>query len=523
MSPAITKAVFPVAALGNWRSASRDPLARLSELRPIVDKPIIQFAIDEARAAGIEELIFVTCSEKAELENHLTERWPANDELVTAARLTTVSSGEAIFIRQPKQRGIGHAVLLARELLGEQPFAVIIPNLLVLGQRTPLSEMVEVYQPGSALIGTVEKSDAEVQRFGVLKFDPEGTDGGVTQVVEKPTPENAPSRWVAFGRWILPPEALDSLAELSEGQESGEIALTDCINRLTEKLPVTSTPITGTCYDLRDSKQLVKATVAYALDNPTTSSAVTEAFDDYVDAGVSTIRSVALSRRYEILTSMALLTQLIERDFSGEIALVSSFGSDSAVLLHMISRVDPDTPVLFMNTGRLFKETLDFQEELSERLGLRNLQVVRPLESDLKRFDADRTLFSRDPDMCCNIRKTLPMERALTPFKAWITGRKRYQSAVRAKLPLFEEDSYGRVKVNPLMNWTREDVKDYLKRHDLPAHPLIAEGFLSIGCEPCTSPVKDGEDERAGRWRGTEKTECGIHFVDGKVVRNSKE
>ena len=133
--------------------------------------------------------------------------------------------------------------------------------------------------------------------------------------------------------------------------------------------------------------------------------------------------------------------------------------------------------------------------------------------------DPDGTLHQYDTDACCALRKTRPLQRALSGFDGWITGRKRYQSGARAALPKFETDAAGRLKLNPLADWGPEEIRAYVKAHDLPPHPLAAKGYPSIGCAPCTSPVKPGEDPRAGRWRDSNKTECGIHFVNGKAVR----
>jgi phosphoadenosine phosphosulfate reductase len=339
-------------------------------------------------------------------------------------------------------------------------------------------------------------------------------------VVEKPEPSEAPSNIVAFGRWILPPQVLDKLRRISR-ETAQEVSLTNCINQLVGEIPIRALRFAGSCYDLRDKKGLVKATVAYALQNADVSSAVTEAHKDFIDSGVRTLRSVELSRRYEGLTAFALLAQLVERDFAGALALVSSFGADSAVLLHMVSRIDPAMPVLFLETGKLFPETLGYQKELCVHLGLSDVRIIRPDQQDLARADADGLRHRTAPDTCCHVRKTLPLESALKPFTAWITGRKRFQSATRAKLPLFEEDSGGRIKVNPLASWQRKDLSDYMQRHHLPTHPLVAQGYQSIGCQPCTSKIAVGEDERAGRWRGTEKNECGIHIVAGKVERSA--
>ena len=516
----VRKALFPVAGVAGSRANPCDPLARFSELRPIVDKPIIQFAIEEARAAGVEEFIFVTCDEKFALERHLTDAWPLNQDLIAAADSSALSTGDAIFVRQLDRRGVGHAILLARELLAGEPFAVVIPNLLVLGESSCLRQMVDAYEDGSVLIAAAEMPQSAMSDFGVLAVG-DDDDCKVTRVVEKPRRSEAPSSSVAFGRWILPPKVLDKLREIS-GETADEVSLTDCINQLVGEIPIRALRVAGSCYDLRDKKGLVKATVAYALQNAEVSSAVTEAHTDFIDSGVRTLRSVELSRRYQGLTALALLAQLTERDFAGALAFVSSFGADSAVLLHMVSRIDPGLPVLFLETGKLFPETLRYREELCAHLGLTDVRIIRPIEQDLARADPDGMLHRAAPDTCCYVRKTLPLESALEPFAAWITGRKRFQTATRANLPLFEEDSAGRIKVNPLASWERKDLSEYMRRHRLPAHPLVAQSYLSIGCAPCTSKIAAGEDERAGRWRGTEKDECGIHIVGGRMVRSAK-
>lgn len=202
----------------------------------------------------------------------------------------------------------------------------------------------------------------------------------------------------------------------------------------------------------------------------------------------------------------------------GKIALVSSFGAESVVLLHMAAVIDRNVPVLFIDTEMLFTETLVYQTEVSKRLGLTNLRVIRA--ADIAAEDPDNTLHLRDTDACCDLRKTRPLNAALAEFDGWITGRKRFQSGTRAALDFFEvEDGTGRIKVNPLAHWAPEDVRSYMEENRLPRHPLVAKGYPSIGCAPCTSPVKPGEDPRAGRWRDQNKDECGIHFVNGKMVR----
>lgn len=211
------------------------------------------------------------------------------------------------------------------------------------------------------------------------------------------------------------------------------------------------------------------------------------------------------------LDTADLLGTVFEGNLLGEAAIVSSFGAESAVLLHLIAQVAPDMPVLFLETGKHFPETLAYRDELTARLGL-NLVNLTPDPEDLAAKDATELRWSYDPDGCCEIRKVKPLEAAMTRFDASITGRKGFQSSTRTGLPRFELDgASGRLKFNPLANWSREDLDAYFDAHDLPRHPLEAEGYPSIGCSPCTSKVLPGEDPRSGRWRGWDKTECGIH------------
>lgn len=196
------------------------------------------------------------------------------------------------------------------------------------------------------------------------------------------------------------------------------------------------------------------------------------------------------------------------------LALVSSFGTESAALLKVMAEVDPAIPVIFLDTGWLFEETLTYRDTLIARLGLRDVRSIKPLEQTLSREDPDRSLWFSDPDACCRIRKVEPLSRALAPFQAWINGRKRFQGGVRADIPVVEEDG-SRLKFNPFANVSRDQIEAIYKASKLPPHPLVAKGFLSVGCMPCTSRAKAGEDVRAGRWRGTAKTECGIHTHKG--------
>jgi phosphoadenosine phosphosulfate reductase len=197
------------------------------------------------------------------------------------------------------------------------------------------------------------------------------------------------------------------------------------------------------------------------------------------------------------------------------VALVSSFGAEAAVLLHLVASVDAATPVLFVDTEKLFGETLRYRDQLVARLGLTDVRTLTPDPARVAELDAKGILWSRDKDLCCRIRKVEPLEAGLQPFAAWISGRKRFQAASRAAIPLVEADG-ARLKINPLAAWTPEQLAVYTIENDLPAHPLVADGYPSIGCMPCTDRVRPGEDARAGRWRGSEKTECGIHFGLGR-------
>jgi len=196
--------------------------------------------------------------------------------------------------------------------------------------------------------------------------------------------------------------------------------------------------------------------------------------------------------------------------YGDELALVSSFGAESAVLLHLASRVKPDIPVLFLDTGMLFGQTLDYRQQLAAKLGLTDVRDLRPRFEDLAVGDPNADLWKTDTDACCHIRKVIPLDAALGGFAGWLTGRKRFHGGDRMRLPVVEEAG-GKLKFNPLANWSKTDLDAYAAEHDLPDHPLVAFGYPSIGCWPCTSPVEEGGDVRSGRWAGSQKTECGIH------------
>lgn len=209
--------------------------------------------------------------------------------------------------------------------------------------------------------------------------------------------------------------------------------------------------------------------------------------------------------------AQTVLRHALEDVQIGPVALVSSFGAESVVLLHMISEIDKATPVIFLDTEMLFPETLTYQREVAAELGLTDVRVITPNRNDVLTEDVDGLLHQADTDACCDLRKTRPLENALKDFGGWITGRKQFQGGKRADLQLFEKDA-RKIKINPLASWTADDLQSYMTQHNLPRHPLVAKGYPSVGCMPCTSRVGDHEDPRAGRWRNSEKTECGIHF-----------
>lgn len=228
----------------------------------------------------------------------------------------------------------------------------------------------------------------------------------------------------------------------------------------------------------------------------------------------------ALAAALDGLDAGGALRRCLSGIFPGESCIVSSFGTESAVILHMAAQVAPDVPVLFIDTGKLFAETQAYRDALSQTLGLTNVHTIEPSPHDLSADDPDGSLHLRNPDLCCHVRKTLPLVRALRPYKVWVSGRKRYHGGERSEISRVEIQD-GKLKFNPLYDWTAEDLRDYARRHDLPDHPLLAKNYLSVGCIPCTAPVSEAEsDPRAGRWAGQDKTECGIHIgTGGRIVR----
>ncbi len=234
---------------------------------------------------------------------------------------------------------------------------------------------------------------------------------------------------------------------------------------------------------------------------------------DRIDTGPAFTErdALRLNNLFRGVPTEEMLRTVLTESMVGDVALVSSFGAESAALLHLVASIDPAVPVLFLDTGKHFPETLAYRDTLVERLGLTGLRVLTPDPELLAKKDGSGLRWSYDPDGCCEIRKVLPLDAAMAGFDASITGRKAFQASTRNALPRFEVDAAGKLKVNPLADWTKADIEAYFATHDLPRHPLEAQGYLSIGCAPCTSKVKPGEDPRSGRWVGWDKTECGIH------------
>ena len=212
-----------------------------------------------------------------------------------------------------------------------------------------------------------------------------------------------------------------------------------------------------------------------------------------------------------------ILELALKGEFAGKSAVVSSFGAESAVLLHLVAAIDPATPILFLNTGKLFGETLRYRDRLQDELGLGDIRSLAPNPADRNRIDPEGILWSKDTDACCNLRKVVPLKRALEPFAAQITGRKRFQTHARAQMQTVEFHD-GRFRFNPLADWSQADLEAHIACHDLPKHPLVDDGYPSIGCMPCTRRIHAGEGYRAGRWAGLDKDECGIHGVDGEGI-----
>jgi phosphoadenosine phosphosulfate reductase len=225
-----------------------------------------------------------------------------------------------------------------------------------------------------------------------------------------------------------------------------------------------------------------------------------------------------LRAQAECLDEKGLLDLALKDAFPGKTAVISSFAAESVVLLHLVAEVDPSTPILFLNTGKMFGETLRYRDRLQDVLGLTDIRAIGPHPDNRKARDPEGTLWSRDPDACCHFRKVVPLARAVSGFDAIVTGRKRFQTEARARMDRIEL-AEGRFRFNPLVDWTQEQLTAYVEVRALPKHPMVNDGYPSIGCIPCTRRVAAGESYRAGRWSGFAKDECGIHAgIDGDGI-----
>jgi len=230
-----------------------------------------------------------------------------------------------------------------------------------------------------------------------------------------------------------------------------------------------------------------------------------------IDSNAQIRQLDGLMAEYGHVSSIDLLDAMINGEFKDNIALVSSFGAESVVLLDMVAQVNRATPVIFLNTQKLFGETIKYRDNIAETLGLSNIITVKPDQDDVAAVDKNGLLWTRDTDACCDLRKVRPLARAMQGYGAWITGRKRFQTTERSAIPLIEQDG-SKIKINPLAHWDQAELDQIIENKGLPKHPLVAEGYPSIGCMPCTRRVEAGQDRRMGRWSGQDKTECGIHI-----------
>jgi phosphoadenosine phosphosulfate reductase len=200
------------------------------------------------------------------------------------------------------------------------------------------------------------------------------------------------------------------------------------------------------------------------------------------------------------------------REFGRKLTYVSSFGAESAAMLGLIADVDQGMPIVFIDTGMHFHQTLHYRDTLGQVLGLTDIRTFHPVKDEVKAVDPRGVLNKTDPNACCDVRKVRPLAPALEGFDAWITGRKRFHGGGRTKLPVVECFE-GRYKINPLADQTPEDLAALVAEKHLPPHPMVAEGYPSIGCWPCTARPLDPTDIRSGRWVGFKKEECGLHLT----------
>jgi len=219
----------------------------------------------------------------------------------------------------------------------------------------------------------------------------------------------------------------------------------------------------------------------------------------------------AVSGRFEQAPPEAVLRWAVE-EFGPDVALATGFGAEGCVLVSMLSSISPGTRVFYLDTDLLFPETYALRDQLERRYGVRFERRASKLSLSEQAAEHGEQLWARRPDLCCHLRKVEPLKEMLGGLRAWVTAIRRDQSPARARVRVVERDEkFGLIKINPLAGWSSRDVWNYVAKYDVPYNPLHDHGYASIGCAPCTTPVQIGEDPRAGRWRGTQKTECGLH------------
>ena len=217
-----------------------------------------------------------------------------------------------------------------------------------------------------------------------------------------------------------------------------------------------------------------------------------------------------LNLRFQEQEANEILYESINKFFLKKIVYVCSFGAESAVILHLISNISKDFPIIFLNTGKLFDETLNYRNDLIKLFNLTNIIEIYPEKFDLTKHDANEVLWKADHNKCCEIRKVNPLKKALKPYTTWISGRKGYHSNERREKKVLEIVN-SKFVLSPLINWSQNKITEYFESFNIPKHPLYKKGYLSIGCRNCTVTSSDSNNVRSGRWSNTKKTECGIH------------
>jgi phosphoadenosine phosphosulfate reductase len=222
------------------------------------------------------------------------------------------------------------------------------------------------------------------------------------------------------------------------------------------------------------------------------------------------------SEQFSKLGTVDLLKVMIKKIFKRKIVVTSSFGAESVVILDLVSKIDKNIPIIFLDTGKLFPETLDYLIKVKKFLSLKNIKIQKPSLKDLRINDSKGILYKTDPELCCKIRKVIPLEKAINPYEAWINGRKRFHGLDRKNIKKIEKLN-NIIKINPLTDWSFEEINNYIKKNKLPEHPLIKKGYKSIGCLPCTNKIADDKPTRSGRWKDLKKNECGIHVYNPSI------